>query len=108
MWCPFSSKEGLILYAKIHRIQENIVLACCTKELIGKTIEEGELCLKVDGDFYQGEEIDEGKLIEMLKEANNINLLGEKPIAIALREGFIKDNDLIRISGIPHVQIFKI
>lgn len=96
------------MYAKIHRIRENIVLACCNKELIGETLEEGNLCLNVEKDFYKGEEVDEGKLIGMLKETNNINLLGDKPVAVALKEGFIKDNDLIRISGIPHVQIFKI
>jgi len=96
------------LLAKIHRIQENVVLACCDKELIGKTLEEGKYCLKVDEDFYLGEEVDEEKLAELLKEANNVNLLGEKPIAVAMKEGFINEKDLIRVKGVPHAQIFKI
>ena len=95
------------MYSKIHTVQNSVVLACCEKELVGKVLKEGEYYLEIEDNFYKDKLIDDKELSRLLKEADNISLLGEKPVSVALKEGLIKDSDIIRIKGIPHVNIFK-
>lgn len=96
------------MYSKIHRIQNLTVLACCDKQLVGKVLKEGELEIKVRADFYKDRLIDDKELDRLLEEADNINLLGKKTVAVAIKKGFINEGSIIKIKGIPHAQIFKI
>jgi len=83
-------------------------LACCDEELIGKTLSEGELFFEVKEKFYKGFEVSEEKLAELLKQAENANLVGKKTVGTALKEGLISKNSIRLIQSIPHVQIFKL
>ena len=96
------------MYAKLHQMQNSTVLACCEKELVGKTLEDEKLRFEIKASFYRGELVDERKLAELLARADNINLLGEKPVKVALERGFIKETDIIKVKGIPHINIFKL
>ncbi len=96
------------MYAKVHQVQHTTVLACCEKELVGKTLEDEKLFFQIKASFYQGELVDEERLAELLAEADNANLLGEKPVQVALRKGFIKESDVIKVKGIPHANLFKL
>ncbi len=96
------------MYIKLHPTQNSVVLACCEKELVGKILAEGDYYLEIKDLFYKDKLIDEKELRQLLKEADNINLLGEKPVSVALSEGLIKERDIIRIRDVPHVNIFKI
>lgn len=96
-----------MIYFKIHNGNERVT-AICDKELIGKKISEGKLCLDVSKRFYEGELIDEEKLKEVLKDATNLNIVGEKSIKIALKEKVIDEKSIIKIKGIPHAQVYSI
>lgn len=48
------------------------------------------------------------ELKEKLKSFDNINLIGEKAVKIAIEEKIVQEKNIIMISGIPHVQIYKI
>ena len=96
------------MYAKMHTINNQKILACCEEELINKKIENEDLECEIKESFYKGKEINEEELKEMLKEANIINLVGEKPIQIAIKEGFINTKDIIKMDNVPHVQILKL
>ena len=87
------------------KVHENVV-ACCDVDLIGKSFEEDKLFLDVSKRFFQGEMFDEEKAIQILNDATNLSLVGERVIALALREGFINEEDVIRIQGVPHAQIY--
>ncbi|MDP4012625.1 MAG: DUF424 family protein [Candidatus Nanoarchaeia archaeon] len=93
------------MYIKIHETPEQRnIIALCDKALIGKTLTQGEIELKVSEKFYKGEELNEDKLSLILKGAINLNVLGEKAIAFALKCGVISENNIIKIQGVPHAQ----
>ncbi len=96
-----------IIYAKLIHSSHFTILACCEKELLGKTFNEGKISFQVKESFYKGKLVSEKEFIELLQEANNINLFGEKPVRIAVKEGYLNENDVIKIQGIPHAQIIK-
>ncbi|KHO54885.1 MAG: DUF424 family protein [Candidatus Diapherotrites archaeon] len=96
------------MFAKVHKHSNGEVLACCDKELLGKTLQEGEITFEVRESFYKGFEISEEKLGELLKEAENANLVGEKVVRIALKKGLINEKSIKLIKNVPHVQIYKL
>jgi len=54
--------------------------------------------------FYQGEEKSEEELGDLIRNANAINLVGQKTISIAIKEGIIEEQNIIRVQNIPHAQ----
>lgn len=92
------------MYIKIHNTGDRAVIAVADKELIGKTIEENNLELKITERFYKGEEKTEEEIIEILKKATNVNLVGKKTINAALKAGVISKENILTIQNIPHAQ----
>ena len=83
------------------------VLACCDRELIGRVLEQGELTVEIRASFYKQDEIDAGLLKELIAQADSANLFGKRSVAVAVKEGFIKQSNIIMIGGVPHAQIYK-
>ena len=89
---------------KVHKSYRNIV-AVCDSELIGKTFEEGEKFLEVRETFYNGEEIEETKLVEVLadwgKEDAIFNIVGQKSVDSAIKAKIILKECVKTVQGIP-------
>jgi len=92
---------------RMYRQRGEVVLAACDKELMGKTFREGELKLDVCSSFYEGEDANEEVLLNRLKGATIANLVGEKTVAIATKHGLVDEDCVLRIGGVPHVQLVK-
>ncbi|MBL7051985.1 MAG: DUF424 family protein [Nanoarchaeota archaeon] len=84
------------------------VVAIADANLIGKIFEENDIVLDITERFYKGEEKNREEIVKILKEESNINMVGEEIIKIALEEGFIKKEEVIKVLGVPHAQIYNI
>lgn len=96
------------MYGKVHVLRGQTVLACCDRELVGRRIMGGRYDVRINSDFYGEEAIGREGLAKLLGEADSINLMGKRAVGVALEEGFIKESDIIRIKGIPHILIFRV
>jgi len=96
------------MYLKIHRTEEHILVAVCDKEILGKKISDGELEVEISERFYKGKIAARKEVLEALESATVANLFGEKAVACALESGFIDGQNVLRINGIPHAQIYKL
>lgn len=94
------------MYFKLHQQKDREVLAVCDEDLIGKTLEDKKYCIKVSETFYKGEKITEEQLAQLLRKAKNINLIGKRCVAVAIKEKLIEKNNVIKIKGIPHAQLY--
>lgn len=92
---------------KMHRSGDDLLLAAADKDLVGRKLREGPLRLEVLSSFYQGEDADEELLLNRLSICTIANLVGEKVIAVAVREGYIDDGCVLMIEGVPHAQLAK-
>ena len=92
---------------KKYELGSDIMVAVCDTELIGKSFENNELVLKVTESFYKGEEATENEVVRSLKHATIANLVGERAVKCALDNGFIEENGVIFVAGVPHAQIVK-
>lgn len=96
------------IFHKIHRNVLGDVFAACDRELLGKTLEEGEIHFEVRESFYGTEPLSVERLAELLHEFGNVNLVGKKCVGIAIKKGFASESNTIRIKNVPHLQIFRI
>jgi len=95
------------MIAKKHEIEYKTILAVCDKEHLGKTFEEGAICFTASVKFYGGEEVTEAELIQLFKEADSINLFGNKCVGIAIKEGLTSEKGALKIKGIKHAQVYR-
>jgi hypothetical protein len=98
-----------MFWCKIFSTKHDIVVALCDEELIEKEIRSKELGMKVkiSKNFYGEKLIDEHIALRVLKRATIGNLMGERAVALAEKNGFIIRKNVILIGGIPHAQFVK-
>ncbi|KXS45016.1 DUF424 family protein [Methanolobus zinderi] len=96
------------MYLKIHRSGDNVIVALCDRELIGKTLKEGDISITISEDFYKGDLVSEDRVRDTLAGAGNINIFGERSVSCAIECGVV-DKDCVRfIDGVAHAQVFRI
>ncbi len=98
-------------FVNVHEKNGRRILAVCDEDLLGKILEEDEICLDLEKykKFYAGELKDENELHEVLKEMSSfesLNLVGNRIVKIAIDLGIVDEEDVIIIDGQMHVQIY--
>lgn len=93
-----------MIYVKVHKGSSEVI-AICDEKLIGKKFSDGKFCLDVKENFYKGELMDEKQVKEVIKNASNLNIVGEESVKLALSEGIIEKDCIIKIKGVPHAQL---
>lgn len=94
------------MIVKIHKASNGKkIVAICDSNLIGKKFEEKNLQLDLSSNFYKGEERAEEEILNIIKGAYIINLVGEKSIKLALKANVIDKKSIIKIKKIPHAQV---
>lgn len=90
--------------AKEYRQGKETLFAVCDEECLGQHYREGKMTLNVDGEFYDGQRIDEAAFELALRRATVANFVGERSVALAIDLGFIGAGNVITIEGVPHAQ----
>ena len=83
------------------------MLNMCDPELLDKTLSDGKLVMKITKNYYYNELVDKKEAEELLKKANNINLVGNESIAISLNLGIGTKQGVKIIDGVPFLIIIK-
>jgi len=100
------------MYMKVMENETGNIVAVCDKELIGKVLSEGDVALdlKTYASFYKGDLVDEKKASSALAHGDTVsmNLVGERAVGIAKKLGIVPKGAVMLISGVPHVQVYKI
>ncbi len=103
------------MYAKVHkqavRGVTRAVVAACDARLLGKVLGGGDgavLDLKKYRGFYEGRKVTKEELHSLLKDAKNVNLVGEKVIKAASEVLPVSLKDAKKIGGAPHVQFYRL
>lgn len=94
-----------MIAVRIHSASGETVLAACDHELLGLTFKEGKFRLHVSERFYNGEAIPDEILVERMRSASIMNLVGERTVSIAVSEGYVDEENIIVIDGVKHAQV---
>ncbi|UCH90222.1 MAG: DUF424 family protein [Thermoplasmata archaeon] len=90
---------------KIYKHANEVLLAACDEDLLGKTFRDGKLNLEVSRDFYDDTRVDKVLFLRSLQLSTISNLVGETTINTAIDAGFVDKECIIWIDGIPHAQV---
>ena len=96
------------VYLKVFTNTKYRLVAICDIDLIGETFREGKLKLDVKPDFYKGSASNIGEALHAIGAADIANLVGSGIVDAAVREGLVDPTAIVRIAGVPHVQIVKL
>jgi len=97
------------MFLKIHPSRETgDVVAVCDRELLNTTISHEKLTITVTDAFYGNTPATEGEVKAALKNAGNINLIGERSVNIAVEMGLVDKPCCMMIGKVPHAQIYRL
>ena len=95
------------MYIKVHKVLQNkvtkVVVALCDDDLLGKTL--GDVFF-VSPRFYEGEKCSVHECVSYLKKADTVNAVGKESVGLLIKEGFVSENEVISVGGVPHAQVF--
>jgi hypothetical protein len=98
----------LDVYLNIKKIGNNVVLAVCDCDLLGKTLKEGKIVFRIKNEFYKGRKATVEEAIGLIGNSTIINLVGKTCVEKAVSEGYVHPEAVLKIEGIPHAQIMKL
>ncbi len=110
------NKNGKGILVKLHERRDALgvtrrVLAACDEELLGKTFSSKNMVLdlKAYAGFYNGAKTSGEKAVELMRSADNLNLVGKKSIELA-KKAFadLNTKNVKKINGVPHLQVYRI
>ncbi|MBI5065121.1 DUF424 family protein [Candidatus Woesearchaeota archaeon] len=93
------------MLVKIHKLNNRTLVAVCDEDLLGRAFEEKNAFLDIKRSFYEGEKRSEVEIGDLMRNADMINVVGNKSIKLALEEELITKEEIKEVQGIPHVQI---
>jgi hypothetical protein len=96
------------VYLRIFKEQNCVMVAACDQSTLGKTFCEGKKRLEVAPKFYGGDLCSIDETMQVLEKADIGNLVGRRVIDAAVQKGLVDPDAIIKIGGVPHVQIIKI
>lgn len=94
-------------YIKVYKHMNEIVVALCDAELLGKEFREGKVILKVSKKFYGGNKMKLKDVINILEQATIINAIGKNVIGLLIYLFGNINDAILWVGNVPHVQIVK-
>jgi hypothetical protein len=101
-------KERRKKYAsRFTKYQGSNMISICDLELVGKTLTDGELVVKLSKEYFQEQIIEESQAPELLKSCSIANLVGTRIVDLAISLRLANQSGVKHISGIPFLMIYK-
>jgi len=97
------------MFLRIHRSDNNHeVVGICDRELIGKTITDGDLSISITEPFFGDHIVSEEEVISVLKKTENATLYGDRCVNLAINEGIIDKENCRRVGGVLIAVIIRL
>ena len=93
--------------ARLIKHKDSSMLNICDSDLLGKTLNRDNFSLKIREEYYAEKIIEKEEAVELLKQSNNINMVGKEIIDLSLNLGIGSEKGVKVIDGIPFLIVFK-
>jgi hypothetical protein len=100
--------EELEVYMNLRKIGNNVLLAMCDAEILGKTLREGKIVFRVKEEFYEGPRVSIEDAMSLIANSTIVNMIGKNVVEKAIEEGYVHPEAVLNIDGVPHAQIVRI
>jgi hypothetical protein len=92
----------------LKKIGNNVLLAICDCEVLGKTLREGKIVFIIKEEFYKGAKVSLDEAVDMIRNSTIVNMVGKNIVKKAVERGYVHPEAILNIEGVPHAQIVKI
>jgi hypothetical protein len=92
----------------LRKVGNNVLLAMCDAEILGKTLREGKITFHVKEEFYKGVKVNVEEAVAMIENSTIVNMVGKNVVKKAVEKGYVHPEAILNIEGVPHAQIIKI
>jgi hypothetical protein len=96
------------VYMNLKKVGNNVLLAICDAEILGKTLREGKIVFCIKEDFYKGARVAIEEAVDMIANSTIVNMIGRNIVQKAIEKGYVHPEAVLNIEGVPHAQILKI
>ncbi|MGE5533624.1 MAG: DUF424 domain-containing protein [Bacillota bacterium] len=96
------------VYLNIKKMGQNVLLAVCDCELLGRTLREGKIVFKIKDEFYNGRKATVDEAVGLINNSTIVNLVGKCCVEKAISQGYVHPEAVLEIEGVPHAQIVKL
>ena len=83
------------------------MLNICDADLLGRTLNRGNLTLKISEKYYGEKVVEKEEAESLLKKSDSINMVGKKIISLSTDIGVGSQEGVKEIDGIPFLIVFK-
>ncbi|WP_276255699.1 DUF424 domain-containing protein [Halomontanus rarus] len=88
--------------------EEGLLVAVCDSDVLGETFETGDISLTVTEEFYGGDEVDEDAVVDSLARATVANIVGTAAVEIAIKHGFVDEQNVLHVGATRHAQLLRL
>jgi hypothetical protein len=92
----------------LRKIGNNVLLAMCDVEILGRTLRKGKIIFHVKEEFYKGTRVNIEEAVAMIENSTIVNMIGKNVVQKAIEKGHVHPEAVLNIEGIPHAQIVKL
>jgi len=93
---------------KIHESDKGNIVAVCDADILGKSFESGEFCLRVEDSFFGGHAATAEEIAAAIRCCATANIAGNRIIAELLAQGTITEKGVKEIQGVKYSMIFRL
>ncbi len=87
---------------------DEVLLAACDDDVVGRTLQDGDINFEVKESFYGGQKIEIDGLKKEFERSTIANLVGENVVDAAIDADFGRKEDIMMIEDVPHLQIVRL
>jgi len=91
---------------KVHTTDDGkTVVAVCDSDVFGQCFEEGEFCLDLSTDFFDGEEMETDKISKLVEDAYVVSFAGCKAVELGKKLDLVEN--VKEIKDVPYAQTVR-
>jgi hypothetical protein len=102
-----ADKESIKYAMRRTMYQGSTMVNICDLDLVGTTLEQGELAINLTKEYFQQEVIEYFQAENLLQKCDIANLVGENIVKQAIDLKLAKQVSIKRIANVPFLMIFK-
>ncbi len=94
-------------YFKVHKHPSEMIIAVCDEEILGQTFRGEKSKITVTEGFYGGDLVEEEFVRINMGSFTILNIVGNRAVDLAVREGIVSEDAVIVIGDVKHVQAVR-
>ena len=90
---------------KVFSEGNDVLLALCDKDILGKTFDGDDITITVSKDFYGESDCTKVQALKLAKKSTIINAVGNKAVKLLIGAKIVDESSVIQIGGVAHAQV---